>query len=70
MPLDVTEDGVGSDLDFVLAISADDQMLRRLNEFDGAETCSTSGKGTDARWRLARGQTLGVLKTLVGVQSP
>jgi hypothetical protein len=41
-------------------------LLRRLNEFDGAETVSTSGKGTDAKWRLESEDTLGVLKGFVG----
>ncbi|KAG6864034.1 hypothetical protein C0991_000927 [Blastosporella zonata] len=54
----------GEDRDFVLAVSGDEKLLRRLNEFEGAETCSTSGRGTDARWRVESGEALGVLRTL------
>ena len=57
----------GHDLDFVLAISGDEKLLRRLNEFDAAETCSTRGKGTDARWRLDKTAVVGVLEQLVAV---
>ncbi|KAK0200593.1 glycosyltransferase family 20 protein [Desarmillaria ectypa] len=46
----------GDDLEFVLAVSGDEKLLRRLNELDTAETCSTSGKGTDAKWRVDRCQ--------------
>ena len=56
MPPDTSE-GVGGDLDFLLAVTADEQLLRRLNEFDNAETCSTSGKGTDAKWKLDPAQS-------------
>ena len=42
-----------TDIDFALAVSGDEKLLRRLNELDGAETCSTrANKGTDAKWRL------------------
>ncbi|KAF5329393.1 hypothetical protein D9619_009236 [Psilocybe cf. subviscida] len=45
--------GVGhEDHDFMLAVSSDEKLLRRLNEFDIAETVSTSGRGTDAKWKL------------------
>ena len=44
--------GGGEELDFLLAISGDEKLLRRLNDFDCAETCSTSGRGTDAKWKL------------------
>ena len=40
----------GHDLDSVLAVSGDEKLLRRLNEIDAVETCSTRGKGTDAQW--------------------
>ncbi|KAF8063976.1 alpha,alpha-trehalose-phosphate synthase [Lyophyllum atratum] len=49
---------------FVLAVSGDEKLLRRLNEVDGAETCSTSGRGTDARWRVEGGSVGGVLSAL------
>ncbi|PPQ92308.1 hypothetical protein CVT25_008599 [Psilocybe cyanescens] len=46
-------DGAGGlDVDFLLAVSSDEKLLRMLNEFDGAETVSTSGKGMDAKRRL------------------
>lgn len=56
----------GDDLDFLLAISGDEKLLRRLNEFDGSETCSTGGKGTDAKWRIEPGNVAGALRALVG----
>ena len=42
-----------------------EKLLTRLNEFDAAETVSTSGKGTDAKWRLESEEALEVLKGLV-----
>lgn len=51
--------------DFVLAIGRDEKLLRRLGELDNAETCSTGTGGTDARWRLAREEVIGVLGQLV-----
>ena len=60
------ESSVGGDRDFLLALSSDEKLLRRLNEFDGAETVSTSGKGTDAKWKLDSGGTRGVLSVLAG----
>ena len=59
------------ELDFLLAISGDEKLLRRLNDFDCAETCSTSGRGTDAKWKLeVQGgenaeEVVGVLRALV-----
>jgi hypothetical protein len=50
--------------DFVLAIGRDEKLLRRLGELDNAETCSTGIGGTDARWRLAREEVVGVLEQL------
>jgi trehalose 6-phosphate synthase/phosphatase len=49
------------DLDFVLAVSGDEKLLCRLNELDNAETCSTRGKGTDARWKLHPKEVMGAL---------
>ncbi|KAG6810498.1 hypothetical protein H0H92_011595 [Tricholoma furcatifolium] len=59
--------GGDADFDFVLVVSGDEKLLRRMNGVDGAETCSTSGRGTDARWRVAggEGEVMRVLKTLV-----
>jgi hypothetical protein len=65
-PDTVEESTVGGDRDFLLALSSDEKLLRRLNEFDGAETVSTSGKGTDAKWKLDNGETRGVLSVLAG----
>jgi len=56
--------GFGSgaeDVDFLLAVSSDEKLLRRLNEFDGSETVSTSGKGTDGKWRLESEEAVKVL---------
>jgi trehalose 6-phosphate synthase/phosphatase len=52
MSHDVTEDHSSDDVGFVLAVGSDEKLLRRLNDLDHAETCSTSNKGTDARWKL------------------
>ncbi|KAG6871722.1 hypothetical protein C0995_000805 [Termitomyces sp. Mi166 len=62
----------GGDVDFILAVSGDEKLLRRLNEVDGAETCSTSGRGTDARWRIGPGpkEVLDVLWGLVRSGGP
>lgn len=59
------DDSVGTDLDFLLAISSDEKLLRRLNEFDVAETCSTSGRGTDAKWKLDAAHARAVLAQFV-----
>ncbi|KAI0056939.1 alpha-trehalose-phosphate synthase [Artomyces pyxidatus] len=53
--------------DFVLAVGSDEKLLRRLNELDNSETCSTSGKGTDAKWKVGRREVVGLLKALVAV---
>ena len=50
-----TPDDTVQDVDIVISIGADEKLLSRLNELDNAnaETCTTSGKGSDAKWRLA-----------------
>ncbi|KAF5326221.1 hypothetical protein D9611_000735 [Ephemerocybe angulata] len=60
-----TGEGGAEEAEFMLAISSDERLLRRLNEDDGAETVSTSGKGTDARWRMGYEDVRGVLGALV-----
>ncbi|KAL4262681.1 glycosyltransferase 20 family protein [Pleurotus pulmonarius] len=52
MSPDTMDDNAGLDLDCILAVSSDEKLLRRLNEFDNSETVSTSGKNTDAKWQL------------------
>jgi len=52
MSHDATEDNISDDVGFVLAVGSDEKLLRRLNDLDHAETCSTSKTGTDARWKL------------------
>ncbi|TDL26924.1 glycosyltransferase family 20 protein [Rickenella mellea] len=56
-----TETDLTTDIDFVLAVSGDEKLLRRLNELDHAETVSTSDSGTDARWKLEPKDTVGTL---------
>jgi trehalose 6-phosphate synthase complex regulatory subunit len=56
--------GDAEDVDIILTISADERLLRRMNDVDSAETCSTSGKGTDAKWVLDRGDVFYVLEKL------
>lgn len=56
--------GFGSgaeDVDFLLAVSSDEKLLRRLNEFDVSETVSTSGKGTDGKWKLESEEAVKVM---------
>lgn len=53
--LDVPVNGGGEEAGFVFAVGGDEKLLRRLNELDNAETVSTSGKGTDAKWKLDAG---------------
>lgn len=53
--LDVPVNGGGGEAGFVFAVGGDEKLLRRLNELDNAETVSTSGKGTDAKWKLDAG---------------
>lgn len=53
--------------DFILTISGDEPLIRRMNQLPQAgavvETCSTSGKGSDAHWRLDPKEE-GVVKVL------
>ncbi|KAK2462193.1 hypothetical protein APHAL10511_005781 [Amanita phalloides] len=53
---------IGDGLDLLIAISADEKLLRRLNEFDNADTCSTSGRRTDAKWKLDGSEAKNVLE--------
>ena len=57
---DITEDA--AHVDFVLALGKDEKLMRRLNDLDNAETCSTSQRGTDAKWKLRPEQVLAVLR--------
>lgn len=62
--------GFGSgaeDVDFLLAVSSDEKLLRRLNEFDVSETVSTSGKGTDGKWKLESEETVKVMGMFASV---
>jgi len=53
-------------VDFILAMGTDEKLMRRLNEFDNAETCSAAppNKGTDAKWRINYEEVRGVLTQL------
>lgn len=55
-----------SAFDFVLAVSSDERLLRRLNELEAAETCSTGERGSDAKWRLDVKEVAGALGQFVG----
>jgi hypothetical protein len=44
----LTNDGV----DFLLAVGNDEKLIRQLKEVNNAETCSVSGKGMGAKWRI------------------
>jgi trehalose 6-phosphate synthase/phosphatase len=57
---------LSTDIDFVLTVSGDEKLLRRLSELEFAETVSvTAGEGsakyTAARWRLEKTNVLSVL---------
>lgn len=58
---EATEPESASEFDFVLAVSKDQKLMRRLNELENSETVSTSGAGTDAKWKLEPERVLGVL---------
>lgn len=60
--LDVPVNGGGGEAGFVFAVGSDEKLLRRLNELDNAETVSTSGKGTDAKWKLDAGDVGDVMR--------
>ncbi|GJJ09322.1 hypothetical protein Clacol_003544 [Clathrus columnatus] len=47
-----TEPSQDADVDLLLCMGADEKLLSRLNELHNAETVTTSGKGSDAKWRL------------------
>jgi trehalose 6-phosphate synthase/phosphatase len=57
-------DSAEEDLDFILAIGTDERLLRRLNDIDFSETCSTSGRATEAKWQLDPAQSIDVLRQL------
>ena len=64
--MDITEDA--SHVDFVLAISKDEKLMRRLNDLDNAETCSTGDVGTDAKWKLKPAVVLPTLTRLAATK--
>jgi trehalose 6-phosphate synthase complex regulatory subunit len=56
-------DGGESPFDFVFALGQDEKLLRRLNELETAETCSTSnGRAIDAKWRVDKADAVKVLE--------
>jgi len=61
------EEHTGTDLDFILVIGEDEKLHRQLNEIDEAETCSTSGKGTHAKWKLEASHAPGLLAHIASV---
>ncbi|KAJ3985852.1 glycosyltransferase family 20-domain-containing protein [Lentinula detonsa] len=57
----------GEKWDCILGLGSDENLLRRLAELDIAETCSTSGKGTDANWKIERAGVVPFLENLASV---
>ncbi|KAI5117721.1 hypothetical protein M0805_006207 [Coniferiporia weirii] len=59
-------------LDFVLALGADEKLLRRLNELECAETVSVGGAarntGTDAKWTVEPEEAVSVLWQFVNTK--
>jgi len=56
---------VSTEYDLLFALTGDEPLIRRLNRLEEAQTCSTSGKGSDARWRLPAAEALDVLRKLL-----
>ncbi|KAJ7480172.1 alpha,alpha-trehalose-phosphate synthase [Mycena galericulata] len=68
MSPEVDGDGIAhGDLDLVLAVTGDEKLIRRLNEFDYAETVATGRKATDAKWKLDAGKVLETLGVFASV---
>ena len=63
--LDEQTSSASCEYDLVFALTGDEPLIRRLNRLEEAQTCSTSGKGSDARWRLPAAEALDVLRRLV-----
>ncbi|KAH9856277.1 glycosyltransferase family 20-domain-containing protein [Lenzites betulinus] len=63
LAMEATED-TDTEFDFVFAVGKDEKLMRRLNELDNAETCSSGVKGTDAKWKLEPEQVLPALQRL------
>lgn len=61
--------GGSSDFELILALTGDEPLIRRLNGLEEAQTCTTSGKGSDAMWRLPATDVLGALEKIVNVAS-
>ncbi|KAI5117676.1 hypothetical protein M0805_002074 [Coniferiporia weirii] len=59
-------------LDFVLALGADEKLLRRLNELECAETVSVGGAarntGTDTKWTVEPEEAVSVLWQFVNTK--
>jgi trehalose 6-phosphate synthase complex regulatory subunit len=64
------DEGVGRETDFVLAMGRDEKLLRRLNELEDAETCSTNKKGTNAKWQCDPANARAALWQFTSVVSP
>ncbi|KAF7320108.1 Alpha,alpha-trehalose-phosphate synthase [Mycena kentingensis (nom. inval.)] len=65
------DDGItNGDLDLVLAVTGDEKLIRRLNEFETAETVATGGKATDARWKLENCKAVETLGVFASVPAP
>lgn len=66
---EVTTPDTTQDVDIVMCIGADEKLLSRLNELDNADTCTTSGKGSDAKWRLSVEDVIPTLWKFANVSS-
>ncbi|KAJ3754916.1 glycosyltransferase family 20 protein [Lentinula raphanica] len=58
---------IGEKWDCILGLSSDENLLRRLAELSIAETCSTSGKGTDASWKIERAGVIPLLENIASI---
>jgi hypothetical protein len=67
--LDEQSSSASCEYDLVFALTGDEPLIRRLNRLEEAQTCSTSGKGSDAMWRLPAADALAVLRKLVAAAS-
>ena len=54
-----------NEFEMVLTMTEDEHLIRRINRLQGAETCSTSGKGSDAMWRLDGADVVSTLQKII-----
>ncbi|KAF8512946.1 alpha-trehalose-phosphate synthase [Hysterangium stoloniferum] len=61
------ETGPSTEVDLLFCLGGDEKLMSRLNEVDNAETVTTSGKESDAKWRLAVSDVIPTLWKFAGL---